>query len=269
MSLEFLNLDVFTRKLDPVTSPQIFTRTNEFHPQGIYSELIFGVQGSLDRKKKFSFINLNTTVIHPTAYKIFIRLDRKLEKMFSTEQSFSLDKSGNLIQDDNGVTGIGEFVKLFPKINFRGETPDRESFIEVLQTSYKKGTLFIDKIPVIPPDQRPIFKDDTGRWNKDQINDFYLTNLNKSIQIKSFGKKGIIYDLMNWGIQRSVNDLDDYIRTKVGKKYGLIRSSLLGKRCDFSGRAVITSGPDLNPQQIGIPFKLSLWLFEPFIIHNF
>ena len=268
MSLEFLNLDVFTRKLDPVTSPQIFTRTNEFHPQGIYSELIFGVQGSLDRKKKFSFINLNTTVIHPTAYKIFIRLDRKLEKMFSTEQSFSLDKSGNLIQDDNGVTGIGEFVKLFPKINFRGETPDRESFIEVLQTSYKKGTLFIDKIPVIPPDQRPIFKDDTGRWNKDQINDFYLTNLNKSIQIKSFGKKGIIYDLMNWGIQRSVNDLDDYIRTKVGKKYGLIRSSLLGKRCDFSGRAVITSGPDLNPQQIGIPFKLSLWLFEPFIIHN-
>lgn len=268
MSLEFLNLDVFTRKLDPVTSPQIFTRTNEFHPQGIYSELIFGVQGSLDRKKKFSFINLNTTVIHPTAYKIFIRLDRKLEKMFSTEQSFSLDKSGNLIQDDNGVTGIGEFVKLFPKINFRGETPDRESFIEVLQTSYKKGTLFIDKIPVIPPDQRPIFKDDTGRWNKDQINDFYLTNLNKSIQIKSFGKKGIMYDLMNWGIQRSVNDLDDYIRTKVGKKYGLIRSSLLGKRCDFSGRAVITSGPDLNPQQIGIPFKLSLWLFEPFIIHN-
>ena len=268
MSVEFLNLDFFTKKLSPVTSPQIFTRTNEFHPQGIYSELIFGVQGSINRKKTFSYINLNATVIHPTAYKIFIRIDRKIEKMFSTEQAFSIDKNGNLIQDDNGVTGIGEFIKIFPKIRFRGETPDREAFIEVLQKAYQKGTLFIDKIPIIPPDQRPIFKDDTGRWNKDQINDFYLTNLNKSIQIKSFGKKGIMYDLMNWGIQRSVNDLDDYIRTKVGKKYGLIRSSLLGKRCDFSGRAVITPGPDLKPQQIGIPFKLSLWLFEPFIIHN-
>jgi DNA-directed RNA polymerase beta' subunit len=268
MSLEFLSLDHFTRNLTPVTSTQIFTRTNEFHPQGIYSELIFGVQGSLERKKKFSYINLNTSVIHPSAYQILIRLDRKLEKMFSTEQSFILDKNKNLIQDDNGVTGISEFIKLFPKIKFRGETPDRDSFIEVLQKEYKKGTLFIDKIPVIPPEQRSIFKDDTGRWNKDPINDFYLTNLNKSIQIKSFGKKGIMYDLMNWGIQKSVNDLDDYIRTKVGKKYGLIRSSLLGKRCDFSGRAVITCGPDLNAQQIGIPFRLSLWLFEPFIIHN-
>jgi len=268
MGLEFLDLEFFTKKLNPVTSAQIFTRTDEFHPHGLFSELIFGVQGSIERKKKFSYINLNSNVIHPTAYKIFIRLDRKLEKMFSTELSFSLDKDQNLVSDDNGVTGIEEFIKLFPKIKFRGETPDREAFIDVLEKAYKKGTLFINKIPVIPPEQRPLFKDETGRYNSDKINDFYLMNLNKAIQIKSFGKKGTMYDLMNWGIQRSVNDLDDYVRTRIGKKYGLIRSSLLGKRADFSGRAVITAGPQLSSTQIGLPFRLALWLFESFIIHN-
>ena len=133
MGLTFLDLNVFTKRLNPVTSAQIFTRTDEFHPHGLFSELIFGVQGSLDRKKKFSYINLNSNVIHPTAYKIFIRLDRKLEKMFSTELSFSLDKDQNLVPDDNGVTGIEEFIILFPKIKFRGETPDREAFIDVLE----------------------------------------------------------------------------------------------------------------------------------------
>ena len=267
MPLNFLDLDFFTKKLDPVTSNQIFTRMDEFHPQGLFSESIFGVQGSLSRKKTFSYINLNANVIHPTAYKILIRLDRKLEKMFSTEQSYSLQKDGSLVPDDeNGVTGIEEFIKIFPKIQFRGETSDREDYIEVLQKSYKKGTLFINKIPIIPPEQRPIFKGDDGRWQKDQINDFYLTNLNRSLQIKSFGKKGTMYDLMNWGLQRSVNDLDDYVRTRIGKKYGLIRSSLLGKRVEFSGRAVITSGPQLNSTQIGIPFKLAISLFEPFIM---
>lgn len=267
MSLQFLDLDRFTKNLKPITSNQIFTKGDEFHTQGIFSELIFGVQGSLDRKKKFSYINLNCNVIHPTAYKIFIRIDRKLEKMFSTEQSFSLDKTGNLIQDDNGVTGIDAFIQLFPKIKFRGETPDRDSFIEVLQIAYKKGTLFINKIPVIPPEQRPIFKDEDGRWSKDQINDLYLTNLNKSIQIKSFGSKGTLYDLMNWGVQKSVITLDDYVRTRIGKKYGIIRSNLLGKRCDFSGRGVITGGPNLDSSHIGIPFRLAVSLFEPFIIH--
>jgi hypothetical protein len=155
MGLRFLDLNDFTRKLDPVTSTQIFTRSDEFHPQGLFSEMIFGVQGSLDRKKKFSYINLNTNVIHPTAYKIFMRLDRKLEKMFSTELSFSLDKNKNLVPDENGSTGIEEFIKMFPDIKFRGETPDRIEFINVLQREYKKGTLFINRIPVIPPEQRP------------------------------------------------------------------------------------------------------------------
>jgi len=268
MSLKFLDLNNFTRNLKPVTSTQTHTRTDEFHPQGLFSEMIFGVEGSLDRKKTFSYIDLNTFVIHPTAYRILIRLDRKIEKMFSTEKSFRLTENGTLIEDDNGVTGIFEFIKLFPKLILRGESEDRDKFIKVLKDSYQDQILFINKIPIMPPEQRPIFKDSSGRYTQDKFNDFYLTILRRSIQLKTFGAKGTMYDLLNWGLQRSVNDLDEYTRTKIGKKFGLIRSQLLGKRTDFSGRAVITSGPDIPADKIGIPFRLAITLFEPFIIYT-
>jgi DNA-directed RNA polymerase subunit beta' len=267
MSLKFLDLNEFTKKLEPVTSTQIRTRTDEFNSDGLFSERIFGVANSLSRKKTFSYINLNTFVIHPTAYKVFIRLDRRLEKMFSTEEKFSLDKDGYLIQDDNGVTGIFEFIKFFPKMIIRGESEDRDKFIKTLKESYNDNTLFLNKIPVIPPEQRPIYKDESGRDVQDKINDLYLTILKRAINLKAFSSKGTMYDLLNWGIQKSVNDLDDYIRTKIGKKFGLIRSQLLGKRVDFSGRGVITSGPDIPPNKIGIPFRLAISLFEPFIIN--
>ncbi len=267
MPLKFLNLDDFVKSLKPVTSTLIHTRTEEFHPDGIFSERIFGVQNSLARKKTFSYINLNTQVIHPTAFKIFLRLDRKLEKMFSTENFFRLDSNELLLSEDSGVTGISEFIKLYPKLSIRGESEDRDKFIKVLQESYQNETLFIKYVPIIPPEQRPIYKDETGRYSQDKINDLYLTILRKAISIKSFGTEGTMFDLMNWSLQKSVNDLDDYIRTKIGKKFGLIRSQLLGKRTDFSGRAVIIGNPKLKADQIGIPFRLALSLFEPFIIH--
>ena len=267
MSLDFLNVTDFSKGLTPITSSQLFTRTEEFHPEGLFSELIFGHIGSLDRKRKFSFINLNSKVIHPTGFKILIRLDRKIEKYLSTEKSFFVDKEGNIVEDENGSAGIDEFIRLFPKIKFRGDTEDRAKFINFIEKSYKENTLFIDKIPVIPPDQRPTFKDEGGIDMTNPLNNYYLTIIRRSNQIKSIGGKGPFFDLLNWGMQKAVIDHDNFIRTKVGKKFGLIRSQLLGKRVDFSGRAVITSGPQFKSDQVGLPFKLALSLFEPFIVH--
>ena len=264
--LKFLDLDKFVKNLKPVTSTIIHTKTEEFHQDGLFSEKIFGVLNSLDRKKTFSYINLNCQVIHPTAYKILMRLDRRLEKVFSTEQSFILSK-GNLVEDENGETGISFFMKVFSSIKFRGESEDRDKFIKVLKEAYKSDKLFIKYIPIIPPDQRPIFKGDDGRWTHDKINDEYLSILRKTLSIKTFGSSGTMFDLMNWGVQKSVLNLDEYVKTKVGKKFGLIRSQLLGKRTDFSGRAVITGGAQLRPDQMGIPFRMAVSLFEPFIMH--
>jgi DNA-directed RNA polymerase beta' subunit len=264
--LKFLDVDKFARGLYPVTNTEYFIKSGEAHPQGLFSETIFGAVGSLERRQKYSYIDLHGKVVHPTGYRVLIKLDAKIEKFFSTESSFSLDSSGRLIETEDGVTGISEFIKLFPKIVFRGDSPEREKLIQVLKRSYAEGTLFVSKIPVIPADLRPAYKDAKGVDVIDPLNPFYLTILRRSFQIRSIGV-GVLSDLFRFALQKAVNDCDSYIRTKIGKKSGVIRDQLLSKRVDFSGRAVIAPNPNLKVNEIGLPFKLAVSLFEPFIIH--
>mgnify|MGYP001470646657 CR=1 FL=1 len=267
MFLNFLNIEKFCRNLKPVTSTESFNRqTGGFHTGGLFSEIIFGPVGTKDRKTAYSFIELNCYVVHPTAYRLLVqRIDRKVEKFLTAEKYFSVTPAGVLIEDENGVTGIQNFIKLFPKIKFRGETKDREKLIKVLQDTYKEGTLFIRKLPIIPPEFRPTQEID-GRQELDPLNNIYLSVLRRSVQIRSLKPSDALYDVMNAGVQRGVMEHDDFIRAKIGKKSGIIRGSLLGKRVDFSGRAVITVGPAIKINEIGLPLRLAVGLFEPFII---
>jgi len=264
--IHFLNLNKFKRGLKPVTSTEIFSKPGEFHTEGLFSEAIFGAVESLERKRSFSYINLYAEVIHPEALLIITQLDKRIEDFISASESFSVDKSGKLIIDPDGVTGIRALKELFPKIVFRGDSPTREAYIKKLKEAYKQETLFIDIIPIIPPILRDIFQDQYGMWRSDAINDnYYIPLMRKALQIKNISKGSPLYNLLNYELQRAVVAHDTYIRKKIQKKSGLIRTYLLGKRTDFSGRAVITPGPELKINEIGIPLKLAISLFEPFI----
>jgi len=266
--IRLLDVDKFVKSLTPVTSTDYWLRTGEFHPEGLFSESIFGPVGSRDRRTKYSYVNLHTTTIHPSAYTILAQLDKKVEKFLSTEEQFVLDTNGRLKIEDGGVTGIKAFIELFPDIKFRTDTSQRKKFVKVLDDAYKKKTLFIDKLPIIPPDFRSAFQDDAGNWVVDEMNDIYLAIIRRSFQVQSSAKTGPLFDLLNWGLQSSVIDHDKYIRSKIAKKNGIIRQQLAGKRVDFSGRAVITPGPSLKVNEIGLPFRMAVSLFEPFIIHH-
>lgn len=111
--IQFLDLKAFKRGLKPVTTTEFFSKPGEWHPEGLFSEIIFGAEESAERKKTFSYIDLNALVIHPSAYMLLIQLDRKIEKFISTEESFSVGKDGTLQIDPEGVTGIAEFIKLY------------------------------------------------------------------------------------------------------------------------------------------------------------
>lgn len=267
--INFLDLNEWKKGLRPVRSPELFsTKSGEFNPEGLFSEIIFGPVESKERKTTFSYIELNCLVAHPTAYQLLIRLDRRIELFLASEEGFSLDSKGVLQIDENGFRGIEQFIKVFPKIQFRGERSDREEYIKKLQQAYKDKTLFIDIIPVIPVTQRDIFQDKDGRWTSDPMNDSYLKVIRRAIQVKSTPKGSSLYDLMNYEVQKIVIEHDKYIRKLIAKKSGLIRSQMLGKRSDFTGRSVITPGPDLKVNEIGIPFRLAIPLFEPFIIYR-
>jgi len=260
--LKFLDMDKFSRGLTPVSTPDLFSRPNEFHPDGLYSERIFGNLESPERTDTYSYIDLYTKIIHPSALKIILQLNRKIDLFLSASETFNIDTKGNLILDPDGFTGLSKFIEIFPRIKFRGETATREKFINLLKQSYDDGILFIDKIPVIPPNFRPAYQDE------DKINDVYQSVLRKAIQVRSSGRSGVLFDLLSYGLQLAVNEHDKYVRTKVEKKNGLIRNQMLGKRIDFSGRAVITPGPDLKINEVGVPFRIAVNLFEPFVIHR-
>lgn len=266
--IKVLDVNKFVKGLRAVTSTELKTRTGEFNPDGLLSEEIFGVEGSIDRSKKMSFIDLNTQIIHPTLYRHIIKLERKLEKMFSTESSIRINPDGSIVEDDNGITGISAFIDNFTKIKFRDlNSGPRKELIKNLQQTYKQGILFIDKLPVIPPDVRPVYEAEDGKLQVDELNNIYINILRKSFQIKSAGTKGQFFDLLSYGLQLAVNSHNSFIQGKVAKKSGLIRGNMLGKRIDFSGRAVITAGPQLDVNEIGVPLRMAVMVFQPFILN--
>ncbi len=266
--INFLDVKNFKKGLKPITTTELFSKPGEFHSDGLFSETIFGPEESLERKKTFSYINLNAIVIHPAAYMLLIQLDKKIELFVSGQETFSVDSKGTLQKDPDGVTGIQAFIKLIPKITFRGGTGTRDKFVKKIEESYKNNTLFIDVTPVIPPTQRDAYQDEKGMWIIDPLNDYYITIIRRAYQVKSAAKSGALFDLLNFELQKAVISHDDFIRKLIQKKRGLIRSQMLGKRTDFSGRAVVTPGPKLKVNEIGIPLRLAVSLFEPFIVHR-
>jgi DNA-directed RNA polymerase beta' subunit len=144
----------------------------------------------------------------------------------------------------------------------------RKNLAELLKHTYEKNNLFVDKVIVIPPEFRPMYQDEISKeWIIDKLNDIYQIILKSCFQLRSM-TAGSLYDLLTYSLQNSVQEHHKFIRTRIEKKQGLIRQQLLGKRVDFSGRAVITPEPDLKIDQIGIPVKMAAFLFEPFIIYQ-
>ncbi|MBO5137927.1 MAG: DNA-directed RNA polymerase subunit beta' [Spirochaetaceae bacterium] len=146
--------------------------------------------------------------------------------------------------------------------------------------------MILDVIPVIPPDLRPMVQLDGGRFATSDLNDLYRRVINRNNRLKrlmSLGAPEIIIRNEKRMLQEAVDSLfDNSKRKRVVKgssnrplksisdmlkgKQGRFRQNLLGKRVDYSGRSVIVVGPELKLWQCGLPTKMALELFKPFIM---
>ena len=148
--------------------------------------------------------------------------------------------------------------------------------------------MILDVIPVIPPDLRPLVRLDGGRFATTDLNDLYRRVINRNNRLKKLmelkapeliirnekrmlqeavdalfdnGKRGRVHLGAN---RRPLKSLSEALRGKQGR----FRQNLLGKRVDYSGRSVIVVGPELKLNQCGLPKKMALELFKPFIFHK-
>ncbi|MGD8256969.1 MAG: DNA-directed RNA polymerase subunit beta', partial [Desulfobacterales bacterium] len=148
--------------------------------------------------------------------------------------------------------------------------------------------MIMDVIPVLPPDLRPLVPLEGGRFATSDLNDLYRRVINRNNRLKRLidlkapeiivrnekrmlqesvdvlfdnGRHGRVITGTN---KRPLKSLSDTLKGKQGR----FRQNLLGKRVDYSGRTVITVGPDLRLHQCGLPKKMALELFKPFVYYR-
>mgnify|MGYP001615293772 CR=1 FL=1 len=162
-------------------------------------------------------------------------------------------------------------------------------FREMETSGVRPEWMFFQVLPVLPPDLRPMVQLDGGRYASSDLNDLYRRVINRNNRLKyllEISAPEVIVRNEKRMLQESVDALiDNQMRkgtmtqaTTGGKrllksltdvlegKQGRFRQNLLGKRVDYSGRSVIVVGPDLKLNQCGIPKKMALELFKPFVI---
>jgi DNA-directed RNA polymerase subunit beta' len=164
--------------------------------------------------------------------------------------------------------------------------------LKVLEAFRRSGNkpewMILDVIPVIPPELRPLVPLDGGRFATSDLNDLYRRVINRNNRLKKLmelhapdvivrnekrmlqeavdalfdnGRRGRVLRGAN---NRPLKSLSDTLKGKQGR----FRQNLLGKRVDYSGRSVIVVGPELKLHQCGLPKKMALELFKPFIYHR-
>jgi DNA-directed RNA polymerase subunit beta' len=156
---------------------------------------------------------------------------------------------------------------------------------DFIDSGNKPEWMTLDVLPVIPPEIRPLVMLDAGRFATSDLNELYRRVINRNNRLKRLlelkapdiiirnekrmlqeavdalfdnGRRGRVVKSTN---KRPFKSLSDYLKGKTGR----FRQNLLGKRVDYSGRSVIVVGPELKLHQCGLPKKMALELFKPFI----
>ncbi|KPU83168.1 DNA-directed RNA polymerase subunit beta' [Psychromonas sp. PRT-SC03] len=207
----------------------------------------------------------------------------EFEALMGAEAIFSLLKQLDL---DHEIAEMREELGTTNSETKRKKLTKRLKLVESFhQSSNKPEWMILTVLPVLPPDLRPLVPLDGGRFATSDLNDLYRRVINRNNRLKrllDLNAPDIIVRNEKRMLQESVDALLDNGRRgraitgsnkrplksladMIKGKQGRFRQNLLGKRVDYSGRSVITVGPALRLHQCGLPKKMALELFKPFV----
>ena len=213
-------------------------------------------------------------------------------------------KFGHVFRAGTGAESLKEIVavvemqKMIEDLNKEREQSSGQKLKKIMkriklvssfiQASIKPEWMILSRLPIIPPDLRPMVQLDGGRFAASDLNDLYRRVINRNNRLKklmSIGAPEVICrnekrmlqeavdtllnnsaragkTLFTAGDRRKLRSLSDMLKGKQGR----FRQNLLGKRVDYSGRSVIVVGPHLKLNQCGLPKEMAMKLFKPFVI---
>ncbi len=244
----------------------------------LYFENFIVIEPGLTELKKNQLLNEEELVKYQNEFG-----DESFEAGIGAEAILSILKSIDLEQERNILVNTIKETK--SKVNEERSIKRLKLIESFIETGQKPEWMILTVIPVIPPELRPLVPLDGGRFATSDLNDLYRRVINRNNRLKrliDLKAPDIIVRNEKRMLQESVDALFDNGRrgkviTGTGKrplkslaemlkgKQGRFRQNLLGKRVDYSGRSVIVVGPNLKLHECGLPKKMALELFKPFL----
>ena len=285
LQVSLLDVDDFVKKnnLVEITNPVIFDTSSNPTSDGLLSNTIFGITKE-SRASTFAYISLKKKFLQPLVYRIWSKVDSKIKSVIHGIGTYSIDKSGNIVEDPKGDNGIDFLRKNLDKIKFREtDSIKRERYIKFLNDNRKN--FFTDKLIVIPPFFRDI-KVDGGKISVGDINKLYINVMVSASAIGDSTEYGFsIGKSVEGRLQEGLIEIYKWFGTGTDSnpngglpgKFGVIRRANLSKTTDYATRLVM-SAPKLDVENIEdiradfdysvLPMTSAAANFFPFVIFH-
>ena len=278
-----LDIDKFIKvnECQEVDDPVAFNNNTSPSPRGLLSNEIFGITME-DRAGTFAYIDLGEYFIHPLHYRIWGKTESKVKQVVHGTSNFKIDKNGDLVEDENGESGIKFLKDNVSKLSFgHGKREKAKTFLKA-----NTNTMFINKYIVIPPYYRDV-NSENAKLGLGEINKLYQSLIIAVRSLKESKDYGLtLSDATRGRIQEILLQIYDWFGAgttingedaggNLPGKFGIIRRANMSKTTDYSCRLVISpqqlkveSIDDMliDPNHTGIPLAASLVNWYPYVL---
>lgn len=233
----------------PVTTTAIFESSNrKFHPEGLFSEVIFGQVGTEDRRIRKGYIDLRTKLITPHLFKQIVKLKSYYKDIMSGKEYAIFDPVlkdfvKTTREDPKASTGFEFFVSHLDKIVFQ-ETGSSKRSDRISVINKYRNQLLMDKLVVVPAALRDI-RITEGRVSPEEINKYYMSILDLRLALPDNYTTDMLYDSIRYQLQNKVMQIYTYLQELMDGKGGFGQSKYSSRKVVGGSRNVITA-PDVS-----------------------
>ena len=237
-------------RIEKINTGAIFDNSTNFHPQGLFSTTVFGAVGSEFRSRRFGYIDLGITILHPLVYYAAINL-KAFYKQIAEGKTLALfdpkTKSFEKSVDATAQTGYHFFISHVHELKFEKNESDKRNFlIDLFDKAVKEGKHTMRYVLVLPAGLRDYYVDPDGKPQEDEINTFYRKLISQSAIVDPVAvkKSPEVYDNVASGLQDVSLELFVYLKSLLEGKHKLVLGKWLSRKIFNSTRNVLSSSID-------------------------